>query len=69
MVKDLNLRCLSVESRRQGEGLQLGHTVQVPHRTLGKVKVVWRDLNAHKMTTLLEKVSGGGQTTKYNIKY
>jgi len=23
-----------------------------------KVKVVWRDLNAHKMTTLLEKVSG-----------
>ena len=55
------LRCLSVESRRQGEGLELGHTVQVQHRTLGKVKVVWRDLNAHKMTTLLEKVSGGGK--------
>ena len=41
--------------------MELGHTVQVQHRTLGKVKVVWRDLNAHKMTTLLEKVSGGGK--------
>ena len=39
----------------------LGHPVQVQHRTHVKVKVVWRDLNAHKMTTLLEKVSGGGK--------